>query len=387
MARSRRLLQVALLVDTSTSWGRQLIQGVTNYAQKHGPWHLQVEPRGRDDPMRLPRDWSGDGIIARVSSEKIAKDLKSRKVPVVNVSGIELDGFRFPRVTVDYDATAELALEHFRSRGFRRFAYVGPLQHSYVTRHADAFQKRLSKEVELKRFNYAHESMASQRWLKQRQRLEDWLTELAMPVGVFCWGTSASCQLLDACRFKNIVVPDRVAVLAGDNDDVISQTTVPAMSGVLNPSLQIGYRAAERLDRLARRSSDKGKDERIPPIEIVTRGSTDVLAIEDKELYRAVRFMREHAFGELIIEEVADSVPMTRRSLERKFHDTFGRSPLTEIRRLRIARVKELLATTDLPVSKVAEATGFGTPEYMTTVFKNVTQLTPLRYRSMTRAR
>ena len=387
MVNEKRLRQVALLVDTSTDWGRQLIQGVTNYAQKHGPWHLQVEPRGRDDAMRLPRNWSGDGIIARVSSERIAKDLKSRKVPVVNVSGIELDGFRFPRVTVDYDATAELALEHFRSRGFRHFAYVGPLQHSYVKRHANAFQKRLSKDVELQRFNYAHESMASQRWLKQSQRLEDWLTKLAMPVGVFCWGTSASCQLLDACRFKNIVVPDRVAVLAGDNDDLISQSTVPAMSSVLNPSLQIGYRAAERLDRLIGGARDKGKGEKIAPIEIVTRGSTDVLAIEDVELFAAVRFIREHAFDELTVEEVADAVPMTRRSLERKFQDTFGRSPLSEIRRLRIARVKELLATTDLPVSKVAEATGFGTPEYMTTVFKKETQLTPLRYRSMTRAR
>ena len=97
--------------------------------------------------------------------------------------------------------------------------------------------------------------------------------------------------------------------------------------------------------------------------------------------------MRENAFGELTVEEVADSVPMTRRSLERKFNDWFGRSPLSEIRRLRIARVKELLATTDMPMPRVAEATGFGTPEYMTTVLKHEIGLTPLRYRSMTRAR
>ena len=185
------LPRVTVLVDTSTGWGRQLIGGITNYAQKHGPWHMSVEPRGRSDPMRLPKDWDGDGIIARIATPKLAGDLRSRKVPTVNISGIELDGFHFPRVSTDYGFVAELVAEHFRSRGFRRFAYVGPLRMSYVKQHADAFRQRIGiGDKRLETFNYAFESMASERWRRQRQRLGQWLAKLDKPIAVFCWGTA-----------------------------------------------------------------------------------------------------------------------------------------------------------------------------------------------------
>ncbi|GAA5508587.1 xylose operon regulatory protein [Novipirellula caenicola] len=380
--------RVAVLVDTSTEWGRDLIRGVTSYAQRHGPWQLQVEPRGREDSSQLPSQWSGDGIIARVSNKKVAADLESRQVPVVNISGIELEGFSFPRVAIDYDATAKLASEHFKVRGFQRFAYVGPLHYTYIKKHADAFQHQIGANVAtLERFHYSHESMGSENWRKQRQRIESWLQELEKPIAVFAWGTSASCQLLDACWSMDIQVPDDVAVLAGAEDALIAQTTVPPMSAVLNPSKQMGYRAAERLANLMNGGSDRGDEERIAPIEIVTRRSTEVLAIKDPELCKAVRFIHENVFSELTVAKVAESVPMSVRSLQVKFRDVFGRPPLAEIHRLRIARVKELLASTDLPIANIAQATGFGTAAYMATMFKRETAMTPLRYRMETRLR
>lgn len=383
-----KMPRVAVLVDTSTEWGRDLIRGITSYAQHHGPWQLQVEPRGRDNVLQLPSQWNGDGIIARVSNPKIAADLKSRHVPVINISGIELEGVSFPRVAIDYDATARLAWEHFQVRGFQRFAYVGPLHYSYIEKHADAFQEQIGADVAtLERFHYIHESMGSEKWRKQRARIESWLQQLEKPIAVFAWGTSASCQLLDACWCMNIQVPDDVAVLAGAEDALIAQTTVPPMSAVLNPSKQMGYRAAERLANLMSGGTDSGKEERIAPIEIVTRRSTEVLAIKDPELSKAVRFIRENVFTELTVAKVAASVPMSVRSLQVKFRDAFGHPPLTEIHRLRIARVKELLASTDLPVASIAQATGFGTAAYMATMFKRQTEMTPLRYRLETRLR
>lgn len=385
--------QVAVLVDTATAWGRELTQGINSYANQHGPWQLFVEPRGRNDAMQLPRDWDGDGIIARISNLKLAEDLKKRKLPVVNISGIRLSGPQFSRVTTDYDSVARMAADHFRGRGFSRFAYVGPLGLSYVEAHAAAFQHQLSNQQaesttsDLATFDYAHESLASQRWMKQRDRLRKWLINLEKPIAIFCWGTSASTQLIHICRGSNIEVPDQVSVLAGDNDDLICSTTIPTMSAVVMPAAQIGFHAARRLERLMQGKSDDRKDERLAPIEIVSRGSTEALAIEDDELLAAVRYLRENVFGELTVQEVADSVPITRRSLERKFRERIGRTPLAEIRRLRIARVKELLATTDLPIPKVAVASGYGTPEYMATVFKSETNQTPLKYRSATRAR
>ncbi|EMI17737.1 xylose operon regulatory protein [Rhodopirellula maiorica SM1] len=381
--------QVAILVDTSTGWGQRLIRGVTSYARQHGPWHLWVEPKGRDEAMQLPPDWNGDGVIARVGSARLATDLQSLNTSVVNVCGIKMpESDAFPRVTTDYATVAALATEYFRSRGFRRFAYVGPTRHSYVRRHVDAFRGALAQfDAELSVFNFAHESLASKRWKTQEQKLGQWLKEIAKPVAVFSWGTTASARLLKVCRLHNVLVPDEVSVLAGDDDDLICEATVPSMSAVLISSEQIGFRAAARLDRLMKGMNDDGSDVLIDPIEVVTRGSTDALAIEDFELARAVRYMRERAFGELTVAEVADHVPMTRRNLERKFREMIGRTPLQEIHRLRIARVKELLSTSDLAMPAVAAASGFGTPEYMTQMFKSIVGQTPLRYRSMTRAR
>lgn len=383
-----KMPRVAVLVDTSTEWGRDLIRGITSYAQHHGPWQLQVEPRGRDNMLQLPSQWKGDGMIARVSNPKIAADLQSRHVPVINISGIELEGYSFPRVAIDYDATAKLASEHFKARGFQRFAYVGPLHYSYIEKHADAFQDQIGADVAtLERFHYIHESMGSEKWRKQRARIESWLQQLEKPIAVFAWGTSASCQLLDACWCMNIQVPDDVAVLAGAEDALIAQTTVPPMSAVLNPSKQMGYRAAERLANLISGGSDSGTEDRIAPIEIVTRQSTDILAIKDPELSKAVRFLRENVFTELTVAKVAASVPMSVRSLQVKFRDAFGHPPLAEIHRLRVARVKELLASTDLPVASIAQATGFGTAAYMATMFRRQTGMTPLQFRLETRLR
>ena len=125
----------------------------------------------------------------------------------------------------------------------------------------------------------------------------------------------------------------------------------------------------------------------IDPIMVNSRQSTDSLAINDPDLLSAVRFIRTNACCGITVQEVADSVPIGRRSLERKFKDCFGRTPLDEIQRLRLGRVRELLVQTDLPISNIAKDAGFGTPEYMTTMFKCRFGLTPLKFRSQSRAR
>lgn len=381
--------QVAVLVDTATGWGRRLIRGVTNYSMKHGPWHLWLEPRGRSEAGRLPTGWDGDGVIARVSTQRIADELAKLGKPVVNVSGIELRQNKFVRVTSHYAATAHMVAEHFLERGYRQFAYVGPMRHKYVRQHAAAFQH----EVELAGsrwhvFNDREPSSTSLRWQEHLEQLGDWLSRLPKPVGVFTWATSSGTHVLEMARRLGIAVPDEMAVVAGDDDDVVCNATVPPLSSVITASEQIGHRAAALLDQLmAGECLGDDHHETIEPIQVTSRGSTEALAIEDLELRNAVIYLRQNAYKPLTVDAIADSVPMTRRSLERKFRKWFQRSPLQEIRRLRIARARELLVMTDMSVADVAESSGFGTLEYMSTTFKEATGITPLRFRSQSRGR
>lgn len=379
---------VAILVETSTSWGRRLITGITNYAVKHGPWHLWVEPRGRTEAITLPREWAGDGVIARVGHQKLADELAGLGVPVVNVSGIELKHNPFPKVVSDYDASAELVAEHFLERGYRQFAYVGPLKRGYVRRHADAFRRVVEQTgYTWHEFHDREPATTSVAWSDHMEQLGNWLAGLPKPLGVFSWATSSGGYVLDVCRDRDIAVPDEVAVVAGDDDPVLCNATVPSLTGTLVASEQIGAHAAAWLDRLMHGEQDDLQAEEIAPIQVTTRGSSEALAIEDTELRSAVIFLRQNAYRPISVDEIANAVPMTRRSLERKFRRAVERTPYTEIQRLRLARVRELLARTDLSIAAIADRAGFSAPEQMTKVFRQAFETTPLRFRSSVRGR
>jgi LacI family transcriptional regulator len=381
---------VAVLVDTSTGWGRRVIRGVVDYARDHGPWHLRVEPRGRTEHLSLPADWSGDGIIARINTPRMYQALRQRRVPIVNVSAIEIEGCDCPRVTSDYPASARLMADHFLERGFQNFAYVGPLQYAYVRQLLGAVQEALRAANNprlVASFDYRVQSVTNRGWAVQDQKLTRWLTEQPKPLAVIGWATVAAAHVLDACRNVGLAVPDDVAVLASDEDTLINNATVPPMSGLLVASREIGRRAAAMLDTLMGGGRLENETERIAPIEVVTRGSTETFALEDQELLKAILFLRRNAYRPLTVDEVADAVPLARRSLERKFRDHFGRTPLEEISRLRLARAKQLLVQTNKSIAEVAEACGYQTPEYLATRFRKAEGITPLKYRTSARGK
>lgn len=380
---------IAVLVDTSSGWGRRLIHGITSYAIKNGNWHLWVEERGRSSSaMHLPSGWDGDGVIARVATVKLAEELQKSGQPVINVSGIELPNVDFPRVTINYQAGGKLAVDHFVDRGYHHFGYVGPLNLRYVKRHARSFQQAVEEGgYTFHQFDHRGALSSSRSWRRRMDELGDWLITLPKPTGIFCWATAAGLQVLDACRERKITVPDEVAVLGDDDDQLLCEAASPPLSAIVTASEQQGFLAAQYLNDILSGKSLSEQVTLVDPIEITTRRSTEALAINDNELRKAVIYLRQNAYGPLTVDEIADAVPMTRRSLERKFRQFFDRTPHEELQRLRLDRVKILLAKTDLSIVKVATRAGFSSPEHMTTLFRKKFKTTPLRYRTKVRAR
>ncbi len=380
--------KIAVLVDTSTGWGRRLIRGVINYAQKHSQWQLTVHPASRTEATALPPGWRGHGVIARVINPAMTRALRELAIPVVNVSGVVLKGADFPRVTTHYRAAAELAAEHFLERGFQHFGYVGPFNHAYVREHRDAFAAAVAERGHTCLMHDRRPAPTRRRPAPRTRRpsLEQFLTTAPRPIALFTWGTTTGIAILHACVDLGIGVPDEVAVLGGDDDRLLCEAATPPMSGVLVASEQIGYVAAQQLDGLMR-GEPAPERTLIDPIDIATRQSTEVLAIQDRTLLEAVVYIRHNAYRPMSVAEVLRHVPMSRRSLERQFQQTFGRSPWQEIRRLRMARCRQLLSQSDAPMPHVAAACGFATPEHMTTIFKREHGVTPLKYRSRVRGR
>lgn len=380
--------RVAILVDTSTTWGREVIAGVHRYSREQAGWHLFVEPRGVEQRRWLPQDWKGDGVIARVGFVDLAKRLRGLKLPVVNVSGITLPRVGFPRVVSDQVAAAKLAAEHLLARGFRNFAYFSLLGVEYVAEHQQAFQDalRLNGHRCDDVFAVRPHLGAEPDWNLDMKRLGKWLREMPKPLAVFTWNSSSARELIYACMQTGLAVPEEVAVLSGSDDELFCEVTPVPISAVQMGCEQIGYRAAAELDEMMKHPGlPQPAEVLIPPRGVVERRSTDTLAVADAALVKALRFIRGNSARMMTVAEVARHTGLCRRALEQRFQNLLGRSPASEIRRVRLDHAIDLLQRTNLPVAIVAERSGFSSPEYMASVFRNQLATSPLHYRKHAR--
>lgn len=379
--------KVAVLVDTATGWGRRLVHGILSFSMKRGGWHVWVEPRGQDEKLRLPPGWDGDGIIARVSTPSIAEHLRDRG-PVVNVSSIQVAGPDFPSILSDVEAGIAAGVEHFLDRGLRNFGYCSLVERAYVTFHRRAFSEELARRG-YECCVYVPEKGCGVRapWEDQHRSLVNWLKSLPKPIALLSWATKTGIELINACEDANILVPDEIAVLGGDDDDLLCEACRPALSSIHVASEQIGHDAAELLEQLMEGKRSPGIPKKIEPTGIVARRSTDLLAIDDPDLTTAIRFIRDHPERMIQVEDVARAASVSRRSLERRFMTLLGRTIHDEIARCHLEKAIDLLARTEMTIPAIADSSGYGSPEYFATVFKEKMGITPLKYRARLRGR
>lgn len=377
-----RRRSVALLIETSNAYARGVLSGIVKYMRDHQRWsiYLPEQERGGRPPSWLSH-WKGDGIIARIETDKIARAIRKTGRPVVDVSAARhLPGA--PWVETDDQAIAKLAAEHLMERGFHHFAFCGDPAFNWSVWRKHHFE-RIVRQAGCR--CHIHEPIprtdASYSWNREKRGLAAWLKRLPRPVGIMaCYDIQAQ-KLLDACRELDIAVPEEVAVLGVDNDRLLCDLSAPPLSSVICNTHRTGYEAASLLDRMMSGEKVGDKSVLIEPLGIETRQSTDTLAIEDPDVAAAVRFIREHALSDINVGDVLHEVPLSRRVLESRFRKFLGRTPHQEITRLRIDRVKQLLTETDLPLAEVAKLAGFQYVEYLSVAFKKAEGVPPSKYR------
>jgi LacI family transcriptional regulator len=192
-------------------------------------------------------------------------------------------------------------------------------------------------------------------------------------------------QVLEACRAAKLQVPDDVAVVGVDNDELLCELSDPALSSVALDTEQAGYEAAELLHELMTGRTRKARRILVAPTHVVVRRSTDTRATEDRDIARAVRFIQDNVVHSIGVDDVVEHVGCSRRTLELRFQKILGRSVNREIQEIRLDRAKQLLAETDLTVSRIAEALAFGSSNYMIRLFRQRLNLSPIEYRHLIR--
>ena len=212
------------------------------------------------------------------------------------------------------------------------------------------------------------------------ESIASWLRSLPKPVAVFACYDFRGQQVLDACRRAGFAVPDEVAVLGVDNDELLCALSPPPLSSVILNPRRSGWLAAEALD-LMMRGQRVPAVTHVPPLGVATRQSTDTTAVDDVQVANAVRFIRERACSGIDVSDVLRACPMSRRALEQRMKAILGRTPHAEILRVQIARARQLLAATSLSLPEVAEKCGFRHAEYLSVAFKRETGVAPSEYR------
>jgi len=376
-ARSPR--RVAVVIEASNAYARGLLAGIHAHLREHEPWTVFLPEHGRGrPPLEALARWQGDGIIARIETPAIARVIaelrRSQRVHVVDVSAARLVP-GVPYVETDDTAIAAAAAEHFFERDFREVAFLGDRRFRWSDNRRDAFvAAATAKGMKSSVFRHG-------RGYDDDAAVETWLATLPKPVGLFCCYDIRGRQALDACRRAGIAVPDEVAILGVDDDELLCGLSSPQLSSVIPDAVGAGRQAAELLERLMRGERLAREEWLLPPIGISTRQSTDVLAIDDELIVAAVRQIRDHACRGLRVARLVKALGTTRRVLETRFTKRLGHTPHEEILRVQFHRVERLLRETDLPLAEIAARTGFRHAEYMTVAFNRRHGLAPSAWR------
>ncbi len=380
--------RIALLIDTATTWGAGLIEGITEYAQTAGNWSFFLEPRGKYDRMLLPTGWRADGVIARITHQDLATQLIETRIPAVNVSWYRFGENLIPRCTCDETSAAQLAAKYFLDKGFRQFAYCGSsLRPNYSDRFGAAFVECLRQAGHTCTcFAPSYDQYSKLGWDQQISHLTQWLVALPKPVALLAFDDLQGRQITEACAEADLLVPHDIAVLGGEHDELCSRISRPPLSSVDQSPQEVGYQAAQMLARLLRGESLPETKVLIPPRRIISRQSTDKSELADDLLAEAMRFINGHYGEDLSVNDILRQVPLSRRALEKGFRKHLGRSPAEEIRRVRVEKALTLLCDTSWSVTKIAGACGFDRPELMTRAFRRELQATPSQFRKRHRA-
>ena len=382
--------RILILVETSRVFGRTIIQGVSRFALEKGSWTILLEDRGFFDRVPLwTKKIQVDGIICRTITADSAKFIDTFGVPIVELLG---DGsYRSSDVLTDATRVGSTAAEHFYERGFRQFAYFSTGRAWWSQAFHDAYCQRLHElgfDCHTSPFCEGHNESTLSIVLQKKSEtgILEWLRKLPKPIGLFCPADSQAIFILNLCQVADVKVPYEIAVLGVENNFTLCNATTPPLSSIAADGWSVGYQAAQLLETMIEKRPLPDLPIQIPPMGVVTRQSTDIIAVDNADIAQALHYISANPGLHISVKEVAQHVNVSLRTLIRKFKEVLNRSPEEEIRRVCMERAKLLLYDTNLSVTNIADNLGYASTEYFIRAFRCEIGMTPYAYRQSCRA-
>ena len=376
--------KILLIIETSRIYGRKLLRGIAQYALLNGPWQIERQApfylqgsQGVGD-FSLEKATGFDGIIMR--EQKNIEPLIDSNIPVVFASYLKQD-FNAPMIRTDDEGISAVAAKYYLERGFKNFAFVGYDGMFWSDNRKAAFADCIEKAGYLCQTYTQPKSNKQRSWDLEQSVLSDWLEELPKPVALMACNDDRAQQVLSACSQAELSVPEEVAIVGVDNDEFICTLAHPPLSSVNLSAEMAGFEAASVLDRMIQGEKVGNLLIEVLPSNIITRQSSDILAIQDPVVAQSVNYVRKHIREPIQIEDVLEHVAISRRSLYDKFKQIMGISVHQYIKKKRIEHIEHLLLNTEMSVSNIAYHMGFNSDDHIATYFRSVKGINPHAYR------
>jgi len=382
----KRIPRILLMIEDSRAYGRGLLRGIGRYARFHGPWVFLTRAEFYHGGSRISARLSDlkqaqiDGVITRELKAEDMKRIRALNVPVIVASHMTLEP-ELPSIMTDCARIGSMAAHHFLDRGFCHFAYCG-LDEMFWSRRRGAAFVAVLKEYGFTTHLYRQpRSKAERLWDKEQYRLAQWLEKLPKPVAILACTDDRARDLIEACEIAGLSVPESVAILGVDNDDLVCDLAGVPISSIALNTQKAGFEAAGLLDHLMRGERPSRYQVPVVPTRVEVRRSTDILAIEDHQVAVALDFINRHINQPIRVGDVARAVGLSERNLYSRFQQALGRSVHEQITRTRVARICWMLENTTLSLLEIALAVGLPDDKHLARYFRRQKNMTPSAWR------
>lgn len=382
------MVRILVLTDFSSGYSRKLLKGLIRYSREVGPWSFQRMPLyfrmmyGENGVVEFARKWEADAIIAQLRNVDIDL-LNSLNVPIIVQNYNERNRF-VANLTGNYYETGAMAARFFLSRGYKHFAFYG-YQHAIWSRERGQGFKDLVEQSGAACHILENTNPDNREWVYDHENIGQWLQSLPKPVALFACDDYYALQISETCNICSINIPDDIALLGVDNDELLCNISNPPLSSIVLDVENGGYQAAQWLHKLINEKRTEAFNIVIDPLYVETRTSTDKYAVSDKQIRKVLNFIDHNYLNQISVKDLIVQVPLSRRVLETKFRAATGTSLYQCIQDHKINHFIRMLLTTDCTLFEAALQSGFDSYKNLSRIFRKYKSVSPIAYRKMYR--
>jgi LacI family transcriptional regulator len=379
------MYKIILLLDFAEEYSKCLLQGISRYSAENGHWSFcrmplyYRETLGTRGILDWAKDWRADGIIGQLYNE-METELYQSPFPVIAQDFKER--FRYiPNITGQYRETGKMGAEYFLKKGYTNFAFYGFNNIVWSRERAEGFESTVNQFGYQVHYFEHKKARSTDIWYYKSKSLSKWLRSLPKPIALMACDDNQGVHITEACKQNKIRVPQEVAVLGVDNDVMLCELSDPPLSSIVLDIEQAGYDTARAMDLMITGRVKFYRNILVPPLKVVTRSSTDIYASRDGNIANALDFIHKNIDQNLLVDQIVREVPMSRRSLEKRFVEVTGLPIYKYIFKLRIEKLAQKLVSSELSVFEIALEMGLPDSKNISRQFRQIMGCTPVEYR------